>query len=370
VRAVIVSRLYADPAARGKLRALAALGCAVGAVVPSEWRSFGDGAVRATEFGDDVGARILPVPVRRGGRGEELRWQAAALRRSLAEFRPDIVQLEEEPTTPVAAQVVRAARRLRFRVISFGWESLPVRTSWVTRFRRTRVLYMAQGLIGGNRLALDLLLRDRPGVPHAVIPQTGVIPPLGTEHRPREGLSIGFVGRIVPEKGLDILFRACVRLQGSWRVHVIGSGEAQEELESLAARLGIAARVTWHGALPRSSLDALWPTLDCVAVPSRSTERWIETRGTSALSAMAHALPVVATAAGALPELVGGTGLTVPEDDVDGLAAALQQLHDDPALRARLGAEGRRRVLAEHTDPAIAQQTLAFWRTVLAFASS
>jgi len=47
----------------------------------------------------------------------------------------------------------------------------------------------------------------------------------------------------------------------------------------------------------------------------------------------------------------------------------LQQLHDDPALRARLGADGRRRVLAEHTDTAIAQRTLAFWQDVLAFAS-
>ena len=369
MRAVIVSRLYADPAARGKLRALAALGCAVGAVVPSEWRSSADGAVRATEFGDDSGARILPVPVRRGGRGGELQWNGTALRRMLAEFRPDIVQVEEEPTSPVAAQVVRAARRLRFRMVGFGWESLPVRTSWVTRFRRTRVLRTAQGLIGGNRLALDLLLRDRPGVPHAIIPQSGIVPPLVAEYRPHEGLTIGFVGRVVPEKGLDILFRACVRLRGSWRVHVIGSGGAQEEFESLAARLGIAARVTWHGALPRAALDALWPAFDCVAVPSRSTERWIESRGTSALTAMAHGLPVVATATGALPELIGGTGLTVPEDDVDGLAAALQQLQDDPALRARLGADARRRVLAEHTDTAIAQRTLAFWRDVVAFAS-
>lgn len=288
----------------------------------------------------------------------------------MAEFRPDIVQVEEEPTTRIAAQVARASRRLRFRLVVFGWESLPTRTSWVTRFRRTRVLHTAQGLIGGNRLALDLLLRDRAGVPHAVMPQSGVIPPLVAEHRPREGLSIGFVGRVVPEKGLDLLFRACVRLRGGWRVHVVGSGDAQEELEALAARLGIAARVTWHGALPRPSLDALWSSFDCTVVPSRTTERWVESRGTSALTAMAHGLPVVATATGVLPELVGDAGLTLPEEDVDGLAAALQRLHDDPGLRARLGAEGRRRVLADYTDVAIAERTLGVWRIVLAFASS
>jgi glycosyltransferase involved in cell wall biosynthesis len=369
VRALIVSQLYADPAARGKLRALAGLGCTIGAVVPSRWRSPDDGSLRETAFGDDGGARILPVPVRSGRHDGEQRWDGAALRRALAQFRPDVVQLEEEPVTRIAAQVARAAHRLHFRLVSFGWQSLPAKLPLVTRFRRKRVLRIAQGLVGGNRLALALLARDRDGVPEAVIPQSGIIPPMATQREPHDGLSIGFVGRVVPEKGLDILFRACVRLRGTWSIHVAGSGGAQEELESLAQRLGMAARVTWHGALPRSALDALWPTFDCVALPSRTTERWIETRGTHALTAMAHGVPVVATATGILPEIVGETGFTVPEDDVDGFATALQRLHDDHALRARLGAAARRQVLAEQTDAAIAERTLAFWRTVLAPAS-
>jgi glycosyltransferase involved in cell wall biosynthesis len=280
-----------------------------------------------------------------------------------------VVQIEEEPGTLVAAQVARAARRLHFRLVSYGLQSLPTKLPLVTRFRRRRVLRVAQGLVGANRLALGLLARDRDGVPQAILPQTGIIPPLAAPHEPHAGLSIGFVGRVVPEKGLDILFRACVRLRGTWRVHVVGSGAAQEELEALAARLGIAASVTWHGALPRPALDALWPAFDCVALPSRTTEHWIEAPGTSALTAMAYGLPVVATATGILPEIIGETGFTVPEDDVDGIATALQQLHDDRELLARLGAAARRRVLAEQTDAAIADRTLAFWQTVLASAS-
>ena len=52
--------------------------------------------------------------------------------------------------------------------------------------------------------------------------------------------------------------------------------------------------------------------------------------------------------------------------DVDAIADALQRLHDDPAERGRLAAEGRRRVLSEYTDAAIAEKTLRFWRDTIA----
>jgi glycosyltransferase involved in cell wall biosynthesis len=63
---------------------------------------------------------------------------------------------------------------------------------------------------------------------------------------------------------------------------------------------------------------------------------------------------------------VGGAGIVVPEDDVDAIAEALQRLHDGPAERERLGAEGRRRVMGEYTDTAVAEKTLRFWRDTIA----
>ncbi len=362
MRAIIVSRLYGDGATRGKLRALAGLGCTIGAVVPASWQPAPGDPPRATTFGDDAGVRIFPAAVR--GIDPELTWDAAALRRALAEFRPDVVQVEEEPSSQVAAAVLRAARRLDFRVTVFSWEGLPARLPLLARLRRDRVLRHSAGLIGGNRLALDLLGRNQAGRPTTVIPQTGVTPPLVAGSLARPGLAIGFVGRLVPERGLDLLFRACVQLSDAWSVHVAGTGPAQEELEGLAERLGIAARVTWHGALSRPALAALWPGLDCAAFPSRTTPRWIETRGRTVLDAMANGLAVVVSASGALPEVVGPAGKVVPEEGVDQLAEVLRAFARDPESRHALGAEARRRVLAEYTDESIAQRTLAFWRAV------
>jgi len=362
VRAIIVSRLYADAAARGKLRALAALGCTIGAVVPASWQPAPGDAARATTFGDDAGVRIFPTAVR--GIEPELAWDSAALRRALAEFRPELVQVEEEPWTQVAGAVVRAATRLDFRVTVFSWESLPARLPFMARLRRDRVLHRCAGLIAGNKLALGLLTAGDSGKPTTVLPQTGVTPPLVAGSLARPVLSIGFVGRLVPERGLDLLFRACVQLSDPWSIHVAGTGPAQEELEALAERLGIAARVIWHGALSRSALAALWPQLDCAAFPSRTTARWVETRGRTALDAMAHGLAVVVSASGALPEVAGSAGRVIPEEGVDQLAEVLSSFAQDPDARRALGAEARRRVLAEYTDESIAQRTLGFWRVV------
>jgi glycosyltransferase involved in cell wall biosynthesis len=102
-----------------------------------------------------------------------------------------------------------------------------------------------------------------------------------------------------------------------------------------------------------------------VVVPSRATPRWIEVTPRAALDAMAHGLAVVGSAAGAIPETIGNSGLVVPEEDVGALADVLQRLHDDPAEHQRLGAAGRRRVMDAYTDAAIAERTLAFWRDLI-----
>lgn len=359
MRVVVVSRTYADPSQRGKLRALAGLGCTLAAAVPASWRVHPEARSQAAAFGDDAGVRIYPVPV------DGTRWDRRALTRLLSEFRPDLVQLEEEPWSPVANVVARAAGRYGFRLVAFSAQSIPRPLPLLARLRRARTVRTAVAAVGANRLAATLLAGGRPGLQQAVIPQTGVLPPLNPREDPATGFAIGFVGRLVPERGLDVLLRACVRLRGYWTLHVVGSGPSQEELESLAQRLGMAARITWHGALTRAALEPVWATLDCLVQPARTTPNWVEATGRTALEAMAHGIPVIGSRSGALPELLEGAGRVVPEDDVDALAAALQEWLDEPGERRRLGAESRRRVLAEFTDESVATRTAKLWRDIL-----
>ena len=365
MRAIIVSRVYADPGSRGKLRALAGQGVALAAAVPDRWTPLGLQLEQKTSWGDEGGVRTVPIQVSSGAPGGDPSWSAGALRRLFTDFRPDLIQIEEEPWSRAAAAAVRSARRLHLPYVVLMRESLPARHGLAAGFRRGRVLKGARGVAGVNDAAVRLALRRHPSLANALLPQLGVELPSSLERSARPGLTIGFLSRLIPEKGLDLLFRACVKVIGRWNITVVGSGPAQEELEELAERLGIAGRVTWLGALPRQRVDEVWQRLDVVVAPSRTTPRWVEAVPRAPLEAMAHGIPVLASDSGALPATVGAGGIILPEEDVAGLATALQRLHDEPAERIRLGTLGRQRVMEEYTDAAVAARTLRFWRDVL-----
>ncbi|MEP7327307.1 MAG: glycosyltransferase [Gemmatimonadota bacterium] len=366
MRAVILSRTYINPASRGKLRELAGMGCTLAVAVPEHWNQPITGATLTATWGDDAGVRIVPVKVRMlPGRWGTAIWDRLTIRKLLRDFRPDIVHVEEEPWTQAAAVTSRLAGRLRIPSVLFSAESISRTYPLTQRWRRSRALGKANGLIAANKVAAALLRRVSPKTRITTIPQLGVGIPRMLTPVPHQGFTIGFVGRLVPEKGLDLLLRACVRILGRWDLLVVGSGPAQEELESMAERLGIASRVTWLGALPADDLSMVWPRLDCLVAPARTTRQWVEPHARAAIEAMGYGVPVIGSDSGALPEIIGSAGLVVKEDDVPALTESLTQLMESPTQRVTLAQEGRRRVMSEFVDAAIARKTRAFWQEVL-----
>jgi glycosyltransferase involved in cell wall biosynthesis len=166
-----------------------------------------------------------------------------------------------------------------------------------------------------------------------------------------EELAIGIVAALERRKGHDVLLRALASLDAkgsAWRCLVCGGGSQREALAQLAADLGVASRVCFLGERPQVA-DVL-AALDVFVMPSRR-----EGLGVAVLEAMAMALPVVASSVGGIPEAVepGTTGLLVPRDDPDALAAALDEIGRDRQRALRMGAAGRQRVLAEFSMEAL-----------------
>lgn len=171
-----------------------------------------------------------------------------------------------------------------------------------------------------------------------------------------------FVGRLVAYKGVDILLRAIV--DTDVRAVIVGDGPLLPMLTELARDLGIADRVRFAGNASPAELTALYNACDLFVLPSVTRA---EAFGMVQIEAMSCGKPVICTD---LPSGVpwvnqhGETGLVVPASDVRALRDAIRTLAENPALRTRLGEQGRRRVRDVFSIRRLVAQTSALYRGV------
>jgi glycosyltransferase involved in cell wall biosynthesis len=174
-----------------------------------------------------------------------------------------------------------------------------------------------------------------------------------------EPLLLG-VGRLIYYKGFEIAIRALSKLPRA-RLLLIGDGPLRESLESQARECGVSERVTFLGDVHNNAIAPYYLACDVYLLPS--TER-SEAFGIVQIEALAAGLPVVNTS---LPSGVpyvsrhGETGLTVPPNDAEALAAATARLLSDPELRARFGAAGRIRARDDFSKDVLAERLLAIY---------
>lgn len=177
----------------------------------------------------------------------------------------------------------------------------------------------------------------------------------------RSSREILCVGRASdPNKGIHSLIRALPHLPEEVRLVLVDSPESSAR--RWAGELGCSGRLQLAGRVSTERLVQLYRRSALVVVPSR-----YEGFGLPAAEAMACGTPVVATSAGALPEVLraGGGGVLVPPDDPLALAKAVRSLLEQPDHRRVLGRRGRRNVVATYAWPHVARETAAIYREVL-----
>ena len=170
------------------------------------------------------------------------------------------------------------------------------------------------------------------------------------------------VGRLVRKKGFEYLVDAVAALapdRPALRLVVAGGGDLDAELRARAAAGSVAGRITWLGAIPQHEVAEWLAAADVVAVPSvRDDAGNVDGLPNVVLEALASATPVVATAAGGIGAVAidRRTALVVPERDSARLAAALDELLRNPALRTAIGNAGREHVRSHHTWERVAER--------------
>jgi glycosyltransferase involved in cell wall biosynthesis len=156
----------------------------------------------------------------------------------------------------------------------------------------------------------------------------------------------------VPKKGYDTLLRALALLPCDldWRFRHVGGGGEREGLQSLAAELGIADRVSWLGARAQDEVLPLYRQAGIFVLASRiACDGDRDGLPNVLMEAQSQGVACISTRVSAIPELIrdGETGLLVPPDDPPALAAALERLLRSPGLRDALAQAGAARVHAE-----------------------
>lgn len=185
-----------------------------------------------------------------------------------------------------------------------------------------------------------------------IVSRLGVDPQLfspAARNAAPETFEILCVGRLTPAKGQHLLIDATERLaqqKRRVRLRLAGSGPDESSLREHAARIGFPERVIFEGAVNQDRIRSLYAAADIFCLPS-----FAEGVPVVLMEAMAMGIPCVTTQITGIPELIrnGIDGLLVAPSGLDALVEALATLMDDPALRERLAASGRARIL-EHYD--------------------
>jgi len=283
------------------------------------------------------------------------------------DFRPDIVHIDEEPYNLATWHALWHARRAGAKTLFFSWQNINRRYPWPVRLGERWVLRTVDYAVAGTESAARIWHAKGYQGPLAVIPQFGIDPDLfRPPPRPRAGatFTVGFVGRLVEQKGGALLLDGLAQLDGAWHLDIIGDGPEKSALMNQARRLGIAERVTC-GTLPSTRMPGYYQGIDVLVVPSLTRPNWKEQFGRVIVEAMACGAPVIGSSSGAIPEVIGDAGLIFPEGNVAALVDRLRQVLRSPEVRRDLATRGRERVLERYTQAQVAAQTVEVYRTML-----
>jgi glycosyltransferase involved in cell wall biosynthesis len=328
-------------------------------LLPASWRT--EYGVHRAERWPGFAGGLLPRNVLLRG-NIPLHVYAARIGALIRERRPDAIYVHHEPYGLATAQVLHAARGFDGVFGFYSSQSLVKRYPWPVPaferavYRRADVAFAVSETVAG-------VLREKGYAGHAsVLPLPvdvdtfGPSPGRGAAYAP---LTVGYIGRLAHEKGVDVLLDALVELPGV-RAVVFGEGPARDELIARTEALGIADRVVWRGYVPHERAHEAYGAMDVLVVPSRTVSGWEEQFGRVVIEAMSAGVPVVASSSGELPNLLErtGGGWLFAEGDAGELADRLREAQDS-ASRERLGECGRRAVAGLFSLDVVADQFAA-----------
>jgi L-malate glycosyltransferase len=372
MKAYVVGHAYVAEDNRAKWKLLASSGAAeVVLHLPHRWPSWEEEYRPKPEKSRNYEVRVLPAI--RTGREDQYLFASMPHFASDGGAPPGVLHVEQGAGAFVYAQCLTRARfhRHRPKTCFFTWINWEVPLRWPWTFIEPYNLRQSDGAICGNQEAVRLLKKHGFKGKTMVLPQLGVDPSFykpgslqdSQALRLRLGLRkmvVGFVGRLVEEKGVRLLIEAAAGLSKDLSLLFVGAGPLERDLKAQAEKEGV--HLVHIPAVPHDEVRDFIQAMDVLVLPSFAIPQWKEQFGHVLIEAMACEVPVLGSTSAAIPEVIGDAGCLFQEKDGRALRKELAGLLANQQERIRLGKMGRERVLFNYTHEKIAARTLQFWQ--------
>jgi len=278
---------------------------------------------------------------------------------------PDIVELWEEPFSLVAAHTIFWARRVNDSVKIIFFSAQNIRKDYPFPFS------FFEKYTYGNANYAFLVSDDVASVLKAKgYDKQFLVLPLGVDpefFRKKDVSSlkkdlrisdfvVGFVGKIVDQKGILDLIQAISEINEKIQLLIIGNGNLREEVEHRVRSLGLGQKTIIIDAVPHSEIPEYLNCMDLLVIPSITLPHLKEQFGRIIIEGMACEVPVIGSDSGEIPTTIDKAGLIFKEKDIKDLKEKIEALIKNPNLRATLAKKGRKRVLEKFSWKVIAEK--------------
>ncbi len=334
-------------------------------VVPERWQQFGR-TIQADPPNDPgITVHVLPIRWPAVGRAKWYLHTYPGISRLIDALQPDVIHLWEEPWSLVALQAAWLRRRrckqaaLVLEVDQNILKRLPPPFGLIRRY----VLRETDLAFSRGRDATNVLRAcgfEGPAVSIGYGVDLGVFKP-GPVQGTTAALRIGYVGRIVPEKGLDDAIDALAAMHGDGHLAIMGEGPHEAALRSRAAALGVGDRLSIRGWAEPAEVASFIRAQDLTVLLTRTDGAVREQFGRVILESQACGVPVIGSSSGAIPNVIGAGGWVVAERDGSALAQLLDALCLDRAQVSARGQAGLENVSRRFTFDAVARILAQGW---------
>jgi glycosyltransferase involved in cell wall biosynthesis len=177
---------------------------------------------------------------------------------------------------------------------------------------------------------------------------------------------VGYAGRFVKSKGIDLLIKAVAQLKNSEiTILLIGNGPEKEAIKALSARYNLSESLKIIETVEYKEMPSCLSSMDILVLPSITTAKWKEQFGRVLIEAMACGTVVIGSRSGEIPNVVGDAGLLFDENNVEQLATHIQTILQSPETAERFRTAGLQRAREQFSWDAIADRMYKMFKELV-----